>query len=282
LFLLAVSAALLIPLPAFEPSAGKSALYEELENLCHPLAFAALALVFARTSMTIRRGAHSIDLVWICALLVVFGAITELLQATSGRDASMVDFIGDVLGCVIGSGLHWDRHSNCASVSNRLLTRSVWVSATLLTALPLSATAAAYASRWAHFPVFWQLDAPLTHRFSRHQEGNYPGLDIREPPADWREFRELLITVRNLGNTPARFALRVNDRNHTNRYEDRFNREFEIAGGATRSYAILVEDILKSPSARQMDVSQIETVLIFQLREHGDPLVEVVRVALAR
>lgn len=275
-------AALLIPFPVLGPSGRRTSLLHELENLCHPLAFAALALVLARTTTVLRGRARQADLAWIGVLLVTFGAVTELLQAWSGRDASVADFLGDVIGCGIGMGLHWMRQLDPVRIASQRMVGGALALATILVMLPLSWTLAAYASRHAHYPVFWRSDSPLLHRFSRHQEGSYPGLDILEPPADWREFRELLITARNPGATTATFAVRVHDSRHDNRYVDRFNQEFQIAAGATGSYAMPVENIGKSPVTRPMDLSRIANVMVFQLRDRNEPRVEILEVRLAR
>lgn len=275
-------AALLIPFPSLSPSGRKLALFYELENLCHPLAFALLSLVLARTARVLRGGTLRSDLLWIGALLVAFGAATELLQAFTGRDASMIDFVGDCLGSGTGLGLHWKRHADPGQLAApRWIGKAVALAA-VLSLLPLLWTLAAYAARHARFPQIWQSESVLLHRFSRHQEGNYPGLDIREPYPDWRGFREMLITVRNPGPSPATFVVRVNDSRHTYRYDDRFNQELEIAAGETRSYAIPMEKILKSPATRDMDLSQVTSVMVFQLRERSEPRVDVVEIRLAR
>jgi hypothetical protein len=277
----AIAGALLIPLPGLKGAQLRPALFHGAEDLGHPAVFGLLAFVIAVALRIWRDTLTSRDAALLGAALVGFGAASEALQHFTGRDASIGDFIGDVLGTWMGIALFFFTKARPElKWKRRMLTTSV-VMAAMLALLPFGWTLACYAYRHTQRPVIWRADSALLDKFARRQHGEYPGLELFELPPDWRGFRELLITVHNPGPEAAVFFVRANDIFHDGQYVDRYNRDFSIGAAATQTYRIFLQEILNAPAGRKLDLSKMTTLIVFETRERGVHNIDVREISLA-
>lgn len=245
---------MLVPVDGLRLLQLAPALRSELQNFAHPVVFAMLALLGRRAMQqaigTLRPG-HLLPL---AGVLVAFAVFTEVLQGFTGREQSFGDFIGDLLG--ICAGMLWPLRKRPA----------IWAAnlAAVLACIPLGWTVSAYLYRQAQAPLIWQIDSPLLNRFSHWQAGSYPGLVIEEVPADWRDYQTLAITVRNPGADTASLTVRIHDLAHDQRYDDRFNRNFLIAGATTKVIRIPLSEVTAAPAGRSLDLAAVAGIIIFQ------------------
>lgn len=249
-----VTLLLLVPLGNLGVLPRYPALRAELQNFAHPVVFAALALL-GRQAMprSLRRIRGSHDLV-LAGTLVLFAAFTEILQGFFGREESLADFVGDLLGICVG--LLWPP-------CNRLAIYTATM-ATALACLPLLWTLSAYSYRQMQMPQIWRADSLLLKRFSRWQAGSYPGLVLEGVPPDWRAYRSLALTVHNPGAAAASFTVRIHDAHHDQRHEDRFNQTFHLAAGATDVFQIPLSDVVGGPTDRTLDLAAVAGIVVFQ------------------
>jgi hypothetical protein len=263
---------LLVPLGNLGLLRQHPALRDELQNVMHPVVFAALAVVGRQTLHRSIGSLHTWHFLLLAGALAIFGFLTELLQEATGRERSLTDFIGDLLG--ICSGLLWSSQDRAAAFFARL--------AALLACVPLICTSAAYLYRQAHLPQIWHTDSLLLNRFSRWQTGRFPGIVLEEVPPDWRPYRLLVLTVRNPGTMAATFTVRVHDAHHDQRHDDRFNRSFRIEAGTVGVFEIPLREIVAGPAHRPLDLAAVAGIVLFQDSPEPGRLVAPIQIHLAR
>ena len=93
---------------------------------------------------------------------------------------------------------------------------------------------------------------------------------IFEPSPDWRGYRELELAVGNPGTEPLDLTVRIDDRAHDGRFEDRYNGVFRVEAGARRRIAIALTEIEAAPRGRRMDLAHMGLVAVFRA-EAGPP-----------
>lgn len=112
--------------------------------------------------------------------------------------------------------------------------------------------------------------------------GNWPGATLIEPAPDWRGYRRLVVELANPGPEPLELGIRVNDRVHDNRYEDRFNAAIELAPQARRRIEYALEAIEVAPSGRHMNLAEIDKLVVFHVGPLPGREFHLLRVALER
>jgi hypothetical protein len=90
----------------------------------------------------------------------------------------------------------------------------------------------------------------------------FAGIAFLRLSADWTGYSSVsfLIAARDPGRN--RVTIRIHDRQHNNRYEDRFNRELEI-DETPRRVRIPLDEVAHAPAGRQLDLAHIEQVIVF-------------------
>jgi VanZ family protein len=282
---LAVVAMLLfVPLP-FGPLIQRwPALAHEVENFGHPVVFACLAVIALPVARKLFPAHPFAYLVVVFAGLVFFGLATEAVQAHVGRDASWDDFRHDILGTLFG--LLWcaraTARSNGAAPPVRLaLGATQWLVASVAAA-PLAWTICAYLYRNAQMPVLWREQSILFSRFAAQRENRYAGLEIEEPAADWRNYRELQITAKNLLDHSTVIRIRVNDRVHAEQSLGHYSEPIVLPAGGLQTVRIPLERIRMSPVKRALDLETVRGIFIFQDAHFQPPTFKVTEVRLLR
>ena len=252
--LILITALLLFPFPFISEARNAPALANALENLGHPLAFGLIAWI-AYERFGARFARYGLPgPVFLMLALAGFGALTELAQAYTGRDPTLEDWIGDVLGS--GAVILW-------RASRQRLIRTVSVLCVAAAISPLAFTLLSYGARWKEWPVIWRQDSMWLRRFSETQQGAFPGLAVKKPRSDWSGFRMLVVDVSNLSSEPAAITVRVHDRRHDGSFDDRFNRSFQLPPAAASTLRVELGDVRSSPAGRDMDLHHIAGVIVF-------------------
>lgn len=228
------------------------------------------------------------------SLTIVVGIVVEWIQGLIGRDASFADVVTDALGalCALGLFAWWQAHTIRDA-------RSSWKGRTGLVvalvaagavALPVAEAASAYARRASAFPVILRFETQLDVYFVSTQGvraeqrslprpwgrdddprslrlrvtgGEFPGLALVEPQADWRGYRLLHLDITNPDDEPLSVTLRVHDQSHNNRLTDRFNRTFVLAGRTREVMSVPLADVEAAPEGRKLDLSRIASLIVF-------------------
>ncbi len=258
---------LLTPLP-FEGAFQRwPTLMSELENFGHPLVMAWLAhLAFRRLRGQIPPPSRAAYL-WVLGLAIGYGALTEVIQSFTGRDASGWDLLNDVVGAAFAVLLNAGREASSHHLRRMLLAVAALTALTVTT--PLLITVAAYITRSVREPVLWNDRSPLLGRFSHWRWGFRQALIVEEPLPHWREWRFLEIDLRNLQPAPQRLVVRVHDRNHDQSYGDRYNGQFTLAPQTRETLRIPLDRIRTAPAAREMDMDAIRGIVVFSVSGPG-------------
>ena len=211
------------------------------------------------------------------------GYAVELIQLHIGRDYSLRDVLFDVVGAAVGALL----------ALYPQLRRRQW----LLLALPVAAAGVAIALPFVaiawdsvqaarQFPQLATFASPLQLRRFQFYGGthgeirdgalqlqfgtaSWSGFTLSEPPADWRDYRTLVLQLDNPSAEPLTLSCRVDDRLHRRSgfaFDDRFNRRFVLAPGAGELRIALAE-IERAPRGRLLSMAQIDALGCFVHRQ---------------
>jgi len=285
---------------------GNSLLWREAQNTAHIFAFGFLAiisllLVQSTSGLKKHHPAWTYPIAVIISLLA--GISIELIQMGIGRDAEVHDVIRDLLGILSFLGLYayfdpaLSRYRN--QQNRRILSVAMLASLALLIAglIPLTnltvsivqrntafPTLIDFSQRWpsafittqdaelsvVNLPVQWQHNEP--QRFSRMTvyPARYPGLALHEPVPDWSGYSALSFHVYSGATQPFKLALRINDQQHNQEYEDRYTTSFMIMHGANQ-IRIPLDEIRNGPVDRKLDMQSIDKLMLFAV-EPDQPL----------
>lgn len=225
----------------------------------------------------------------------LLGVATELAQIPAGRDATVSDASRDVLGAFAFLVLFAAFDSGLPQ--RRAITRRT---ALVLLALPLLFlvvkpgvdAAVAYARRADQFPALadfstrlddyfiqpnWSALAlvSLPREYARQegeralrvqfQRGPYPGVNFFEPAPDWSGYTTLALDIANPSASRLELVLRVHDAQHSQLYEDRFNKELYVAPQTRATLRVSLDEIRTAPRGRAMDMQRIAGFVLFTL-----------------
>lgn len=292
-----LSCAVLLLILAFGNLSGRSLLSDDVFDFGHVPLFALLALAALRIARLRAPGMPARRAWWTAfGVVAALGVATELLQFFQpDRKPSFVDFARDLAGgggallCLaafprLAGGSTWA--STPAAKRLSVLIAFVLIA---VASLQLATTLGVLAARQHAMPTVAALDGSwwerrivsaggdatltpgarppslardITGPFARLdlRPSTYPGLGIDQPYPDWRGYRFLTFTVVSDLDVP--LTLRVNDVQHDNRFDDRFNGTLTIRPGVNH-VAIPLDVIRRAPKGREMDLAQIRTVLLF-------------------
>jgi VanZ family protein len=225
------------------------------------------------------------------------GFASELMQMPLARDASWEDVFADAVGAVCAVALYvlFDRRP-AAARSARIVALVVALAGFVLYVTPLVRMAFAYLHRNAQFPMLadfrhgiegvWVVGYGVNRDIGggalqvEFGDGQWPGISLHEPVADWRPFTVLVIDVENPDTERLDFTVRVHDRGHGRTYNDRYNRNFELGPGERRTLRIPLDEIRRGPKERLMDLGQVSDITLFRDHPRGSKHLRVYTVRL--
>lgn len=252
-----LAAAALVMLVLFGQVPGSTRLSQAIQNAGHVPAFFALALLVRSWHRNI----------WVVlGICVGLGVAIEFAQALLGGDASVMDVLADALGTFAG-------------VAFAQLSKSLGVLSLALGLAPLIVCLGAYANRSAHFPALAVFDSPLDLYFFKSQQPaltirgksllvtlpkeEWPGVTLEEPAPDWSGYRTLHIDLTNPGDAALLVTVRVHDRAHNYRLEDRYNASFELVAHTRQQLRIPLDTIRNAPRGRTLDLTRVAGLILF-------------------
>ena len=288
---------ILLAVVVFSPAPGESRAMAALHDFAHAPVFGVvcwLSLAWLQATASKRNWSVGAQYAVAISASIVLGLATEAAQRLAGGDSAWIDLWADTLGAFAFAGFFAIFDRRVTSQPLKAFFGVIGVLALIWHTLPLIRTARAYAARNADFPVL--LDAtkqpldlflepihiereqralpPEYARYVGEQamrigfvRGTWPGLQIIEPVADWRAFATLAVEVTNVADAPIRVSLRVHDRTHNNEHDDRFNRSFPLAARTRTTIKVPLAEIRSAPKGREMDLSQMESVVLFAQRD---------------
>jgi VanZ family protein len=279
-----------------------------LQKLAHPVTFGAIALLFLtllRGKPPRRFGSYVVAF----ALAVTCGAATEVAQAFTARDPSILDVLRDALGAstaLAGFAMLVPAADARGRGAWRVIGAIFTCVGFAVMVTPLSICLAAYAHRDLRFPTLLEACSPLDRYFLsggnvrvvpsvgpmtspcgsvlRVELGAVPnaGITLDEPYPDWRTAHTLVLDLRNPGELDLSLVVRVHDRAHNYQFQDRFNREFTLRAREQLEIAIPITEIEHAPAGRLMDLSKIAGIIVFRDRGTMAGNFELERILLRR
>ena len=280
--MITAAALLFVPLPIAPTYAGRT-----IENAGHmPLFF--VGTLFILSLLRHEWELEGVRLYAYAGLIgTAAGLVSEVIQMPLRRDASWEDVFTDAVGVVCALAVH-------AAVTRRERLSGAARATAALIALgcittyvaPIVSMVRAYAHRNSQFPVLASFDSRvelswivgygirrdviagvLEVEFVRRV---FPGFSFYEPVHDWRQYKTLVVDAENPEEAEVlHLGVRVHDTPHNREYADRFNRTFDLAPGERRSLRIPLDDILRAPRNRLMNMTQISDVTLFRTKEGG-------------
>jgi len=223
------------------------------------------------------------------AFCIVAGAGSEFIQSLTGGDASLDDFLRDIVGGLLT--LSWFAPSVKALPREvRRTARSMSALFLFVACLPLATALGDEALARARFPVLsdfetpfersrWEGDARYAPDSSIARSGKaslkvdmdtslYSGVALVYFPKNWKGHRFLVLDVYNPSPDVLEITCRIHDRRHEEgeqRYQDRFNRIFRLPLG-WNEIRIDLGDVAKAPAGRTMDLGEIRVVGLFAMK----------------
>jgi hypothetical protein len=300
---LALLIAALLTAVVFSPSGGDWLWSRRLHDFAHAPIFGSISLfslLLLRSRSRLRVSSQYLS-AFLAALTL--GGLSELAQALTRRDPSWGDLGMDALGTVTFLSIYAAFDTRLSGNRQRWAMSFAVLSAALVL-FSLGGTAWDYISRARAFPVivdfsrdigadFWttrQVRArveALPERFSQLDEralrveflpGRWQGLDLREPPRDWRGYDSLMLDVVNPTQDELKIVLRIDDLGYNGPDIDRYNGRFELPAFTRASIRIPLSEIESAPKGRRFNLSNITRILLF--RRHDSPAREMYVVGL--
>ncbi len=299
-----IALAFLVPLP------GQSFLGRAIQNALHTLAFGVFAFALdwyiARPGQTHRsdnRRAPSLSTVVLRSslVLIALAILTELVQPLTGRSYSTDDILRDFLGIAIGHLVFIRYQPSAITGSTRFMFGFALLALILLGASQILWVGYLSTTKPA-WPVLADFEHPQSLAFVRKNGKNnikrvtaptpwqvnrsevirivkdstpYSGFSLLDFKSDWRALSHFKFDVFNPEDHTVELNLRINDKHHNNQYNDRFNRVFALAPGAT-AITLAIDEMLSLGTAdhgRTMDISTINKLVFFMTTDNmGDTL----------
>jgi hypothetical protein len=91
----------------------------------------------------------------------------------------------------------------------------------------------------------------------------WPGVTFDEPYPDWSAYTTLHLDLTNPGETALPLVIRVHDREHDWKYDDRFNRGISLAPRSRHVYSIRLTEIEQGPATRRLDLTHLAGLRLF-------------------
>jgi len=215
------------------------------------------------------------------------GALSEVAQIFTPRDASWRDLAADIVGaaCFLAILLA-TRRSIGFSRTQRMVLLAAAISVLCWVLAPLGIASAAYVERFSQFPKIVSFDGRFGRVLTRVQNIDYqiitrdqdapphalitlqdkpwPGVAFHDVWPDWSEFQTLIVELGVDGDSPLQISIRAHDEPHkfSKAFADRFNRTYTLDPG-DHTLSIPLTDLIDAPRGRVMDLSKMSELIIF-------------------
>ena len=97
----------------------------------------------------------------------------------------------------------------------------------------------------------------------------WPGVEFHDIWPDWSSYTTLVVELEAIGAEPLQLNIRAHDRHHRTGdqpYSDRFNRRLTLLP-VPQVVRIQLADIASAPKGRRMNLTQMQSVMIFGSKE---------------
>lgn len=269
---------------------GSYRFVDEAFDFGHLLLFGTLSLVVLIMISNKRRRQSNVK-PYVLAGIITFllGFITECIQIfLPEREFGLRDLLYNACGAGIFLS-NWFAFSNKKIA--KAVKRNIIISSTLIIGICFWPTVTAIIDEKAlreDFPIIgsferkyeilrWKTQDSKINRTSIYRThgsysmevklnpGTFPGMSLRYFPHDWSKYSLLVFDLYLLENKPFDLIVRINDKEHNSKHEDRYNQTFKINPGLNE-VSIPLENVKNAPKGRSMDMRQIVNITIFSYK----------------
>lgn len=289
----------------FSPRLGDSTvLLRAVHDFAHAPIFGAVALASlfalrAHERFAVQPIVRQYVLVFLLSLGL--GLVTEIAQLFTGRDASWSDLRTDGLGAAafLIAASAFDRVRARVARAERLLLVLLALCVFAASAAPVLRIAVAYWYRAQAFPTIVEFKRGSAALFvltrAAHADivavpdewsvrpgeralrvqlrgEQWPTVELAEVAPDWRHYRQLTLELINPQSSELTLSIRIDDRQHNKRYEDRYNGRVLLAPRARTTIRIPLEEIAAGPRERKLDLANVARLLLFKPSAAGETI----------
>ncbi len=295
--LVVILALLFIPVPSH------TFLWKAVNNFAHVPLFGVVAIVLLHLSRMVFAPFRWLPIRhYVVAMMGVLALalMTEMLQSFSAtRQSEILDVVHDLIGglCGLAMFLTGDQHLSGKWAQWKEFPKKTYMHLGILVVMitllmPPFEWVYAYWDRASRFPSMLEFSTRVEMKFVKtfdselkvvsppegwQQSDNgkvgrvvffnktYPGIRLLEPYPDWRGYTYFELDIFSELGTTQSITIRIDDRHHNNEHSDRFNKAFTILPGLNH-IQIPLDDIRVAPLDRELDLSAVQTVLIFSVQ----------------
>jgi hypothetical protein len=233
------------------------------------------------------------DYAFAIAIALTLGALVELTQLGTGRDASLIDLARNALGSLAAAGFMavYDPRVRALPAQGRIRRAGllIGVLSTLIVMTQVLIAAGAYLQRARNFPVLVDFSSTLSTYFvsaydaitvertglpsiDTKQEPDGVGLHARivgsggwalvlwEPYPDWRGFDHLALELVNTSTNPLVMRIRVRDRIHRADRKAGYVGSIEVEPRSRKVHQIKLQEITSAGSSASLDPAMIHSL----------------------
>jgi hypothetical protein len=266
-----------------------------LGNTAHAPALAVATIALIQAFRTLQPFGPGILREYAAAIAValLLGALVELAQLGTGRNASLVDLGRNALGSLAGAALLLVYDPRVQELpSRRSIQRTgllIGIACTLIVVTPVLITGAAYFQRARDFPVLVDFSSPLSTYFvstygavvverarlpgtNQQSEPEAAGLRARlvgsgawalvlwEPYPDWRGFDHLALELANHSQTPLLMRIRIRDRDQRTDRKAGYVDSIEVGPRTRTVLQIPLRDVVAADGAPGLDLALVRSI----------------------
>jgi len=269
----------------------------ELSDSAHGPAFAIVTLILIVLLRRVPGRNASIlrDYSLAIAVALLLGALIELLQLATGRDASLSDLGRDTLGALAATGFYTLVDPRVRALPSRrparLIGLLVGVASTVIVVAPLVTTGAAYLQRHRSFPTLVDFSSPLSTYFlgvysavkverealpialpggrqggiglhARLAGNKGWGLALWEPYPDWRGYQRLAVDLANPTDLPLLLQVHVRDRSQSNDRQAGYLGRIEIAPHSRATHVIALREFTSAEGRAYVNPTIVDSIVL--------------------
>ena len=259
--------------------------FKTVWNLGHILFFSLLPY-YVFTQLKWLQGRFGRQRLMTMAVAIVIGILIEFVQHNFHRTPDAGDVFRDIIGGMVALFFLLPGRKHIRKKLLRLFQVATFC-LVAVQAYPVIVAVSDELVAWDQFPVLsdfetpweiqrWHGNADISIDNSINLNGmhslkvqlkttRYSGVYLFYFPRNWAKAKSFQFSICNPSDRVIRMTCRINDGEHdrrSNRYEDRFNRQFRFSKGWT-TITIPISDIENAPKGRKMDLKDITGVGFF-------------------
>jgi len=254
-------------------------------DLGHIGLFALMTFLVLKDSVWLNTKNKYYQLIFIIVFTIILGGFIEAIQLVIGRTSEFIDIWRSIVGSLIAF-VFFEKFSN----KNKLIiniAKIFVISLFLIAAWPLTKSITDEIQSKIDFPVIADFENPfeiekwygqsyikLDQEHVKHGNNSlqielitkkYSGTSINYFPNDWRNYSILKFNIYSNNTEPLILTCRINDQQHNNQFNDRFNKRVEVKKG-WNEISINLEEVVNAPVDRIMDIREIKNFAIFAIK----------------